>query len=412
MLPTSETYKRNGATMYALTYGYDARGNVQSVSNGTETTTYEYDALNRLTKETINGTVKSYTYNNEDKGRMSSFNGNALTYDNCGRLTNFGSTTLTYDNYGNRLTKGNSVYTWTRGRLLQSVGGTTFEYDAKGRRTKKGSMEYYYDGDKLIAEVRSNNTLYYFYDAKGVCGFRYNGEDYEYIKNLFGDIVGIAQGVTLVARYEYDIWGNCTVAYDPEGIGAINPFRYRGYYFDTESGLYYLQSRYYDPEIGQFISMDTPDYLAPETIGGVDLYAYCGYNPVMYVDPSGHLAISMSIAIFLALYGETLVIAGLLVAGTVAGGVIGYNISKNSSEKEPSLGDLVYGTILGAVAGFAVVGAVIGLAALTASLVLKGGFVIGALTLKQIALQGFAYFNIGTAIFAGLAATEAVLIEI
>jgi hypothetical protein len=144
---------------------------------------------------------------------------------------------LIYDkiSYGNRLTKGSTNYTWTSGRLLASVGNTTFEYDYKGRRTKKGSTEYYYDGDKLIAQVRSNNTLYYFYDAKGVCGFRYNGKDYEYIKNLFGDIVGIAQGVTLVARYEYDIWGNCTVAYDPEAIGAINPFRYRGYYYDSET---------------------------------------------------------------------------------------------------------------------------------------------------------------------------------
>ena len=180
------------------------------------------------------------------------------------------------------MTKGSTSYTWTRGRLLASVGNTTFAYDYKGRRTKKGTTEYYYDGDRLIAEVRSNNTLYYFYDAKGVCGFRYNGKDYEYIKNLFGDIVGIAQGVTLVARYEYDIWGNCTVAYDPEGIGTINPFRYRGYYFDTESGLYYLMSRYYDPEIGQFISPDTMQALQPKVIGGLDLYAYCRNNPVRY----------------------------------------------------------------------------------------------------------------------------------
>ena len=88
--------------------------------------------------------------------------------------------------------------------------------------------------------------------------------------------------------YTYDEWGNCTVNNLVGTIGNVNPFRYRGYYFDTESGLYYLMSRYYDPEIGQFISMDTQDYLKPETIGGVDLYAYCGNNPVMRQDPTGH----------------------------------------------------------------------------------------------------------------------------
>ena len=75
--------------------------------------------------------------------------------------------------------------------------------------------------------------------------------------------------------------GNCAIEINQNNIANINPFRYRGYYFDTESGLYYLMSRYYDPTVSQFLSPDTPDYLAPETIGGVDLYAYCINNPVI-----------------------------------------------------------------------------------------------------------------------------------
>ena len=107
-----------------------------------------------------------------------------------------------------------------------------------------------------------------------------------------------AMGVPLV-RYTYNEWGVCFVevfnlnnnAEAELALGNLNPFRYRGYYYDTESGLYYLMSRYYDPEIGQFICPDTPDWLAPETIGGVDLYAYCRNNPIMFKDPTGKDAI-------------------------------------------------------------------------------------------------------------------------
>ena len=301
MLPTSETYQRGGGVTYGVTYDYDTRGNLQSVcQNNYNRTTYTYDALNRLTKETINGTVKSYTYNDEDKGRMSSFNGTAMDYDDRGRLETFGDIRFEYDNYGNRTKKKNKntdeilcSYEWTRGRLLASVGGTTFEYDAKGRRTKKGSTKYYYDGDRLIAEVRSDGTLYFFYDESGVCGMRYNNTNYEFIRNIFGDVVAICnEAGGRVAFYSYDAWGNCTVEINQNNIANINPFRYRGYYYDIESGLYYLMSRYYDPEIGQFISPDTQDYLAPEIIGGVDLYAYGLNNPVMFVDPTGHFVLS------------------------------------------------------------------------------------------------------------------------
>ena len=74
---------------------------------------------------------------------------------------------------------------------------------------------------------------------------------------------------------------------DATHIGNRNPIRYRGYYYDTETGLYYLKTRYYDPEVGRFISIDDISYLDPDTINGLNLYAYCGNNPVMRVDPNG-----------------------------------------------------------------------------------------------------------------------------
>ena len=95
----------------------------------------------------------------------------------------------------------------------------------------------------------------------------------------------------IVVKYTYDAWGNHTVEDGTDcNLGTLNPFRYRGYYYDTETGLYYLQTRYYDPEIGRFITIDDVAYLAPDTVGGLNLYAYCNNNPVMCVDPKGTAA--------------------------------------------------------------------------------------------------------------------------
>ena len=94
----------------------------------------------------------------------------------------------------------------------------------------------------------------------------------------------------VVVEYVYDAWGKHTVQDgSDEGIGSLNSIRYRGYCYDEETGLYYLQSRYYDPEVGRFLSADSIEYLDPESLNGLNLYAYCNNNPVMYVDPTGHL---------------------------------------------------------------------------------------------------------------------------
>ena len=302
-LPTSETHRMGDVVISSATYTYDGKGNV--IGDGT--TTYEYDALNRLVKETKGTAVSNYSY--DGNGRISNFAGKACTYDNRGRLTKIGSTTLTYDNYGNRLSKGSTNYTWTRGRLLSCVGSNTFEYDYSGIRSKKNDIEYYYNGNKLLAEKRGNDMIYYFYDDSGVSGFWYNNNYCDFVKNIFGDVIKIYRGASCVAEYSYDAWGNCTIVSQAYGIGDLNPIRYRGYYYDTETKLYYLQNRYYDPEVGQFISPDTFDYLQPETIGGVDLYAYCLNNPVTYSDPSGHFVITT--------------IIGTILIGALIGGAIG-----------------------------------------------------------------------------------------
>ena len=90
-----------------------------------------------------------------------------------------------------------------------------------------------------------------------------------------------------VVKYTYNAWGEVMISGTNISLGVINPYRYRDYYYDSGSGLYFLQTRYYDPQVGRFLSMDDVEYIDPETIGGVNLYAYCNNNPVMNVDPNG-----------------------------------------------------------------------------------------------------------------------------
>ncbi len=131
----------------------------------------------------------------------------------------------------------------------------------------------------------------YYYGNSGVIGFRYNNTDYYYRKNLQGDIIAIyTESGTLVAEYLYDAWGKVLQVSNKTSakIGNINPFRYRGYYYDTETGLYYLETRYYDPVIGRFINTDSLEYLGDGAeLSNYNLFAYCGDNPVMGYDPRG-----------------------------------------------------------------------------------------------------------------------------
>ena len=107
---------------------------------------------------------------------------------------------------------------------------------------------YYFQNEQIIAEKIGNKLIKFYYDGTGVCGFNYNGTDYYYQKNIQGDILKIFNGNgTLYAEYSYDAWGKCTVKTNVSGIAAINPFRYRGYYLDDETGLYYLNARYSTP---------------------------------------------------------------------------------------------------------------------------------------------------------------------
>ena len=146
-------------------------------------------------------------------------------------------------------------------------------------------------GAKILCETRDGNRLIPLYDnEESVCGILYNNEPYYFQKNLQGDIIGIVdESAKVVANYSYDAWGVPTITQDSTdcGIAHINPYRYRGYYYDPEIGMYYLQSRYYDPEVGRFVNADEAEYAIAEMSTSPNEFAYCGNNPIHYVDDFG-----------------------------------------------------------------------------------------------------------------------------
>ena len=180
-----------------------------------------------------------------------------------------------------------------------------------------------------------------------------------------------------MVRCDYDAWGRHATT-DNSGfyLGQLNPFRYRGYYYDTETALYYLKARYYDPTVGRFINADEVNYLDPETVGGLNLYAYCGNNPVMRVDPNGNAWYDVLAWIGIGLVVAALTVVTLGAFGIVAGGVIGGIIMG------AAIGTLIgaaTGVVLGAAGGMiydAVKGNAFGTSIWTG---VKIGFGIGAI---------------------------------
>lgn len=272
-------------------YSYDSNGNITSVS--------EYDLSNNLLS------TDTYEYDDYYKDKLMSFNGESINYD-----ANF-----------NPLTIGSSIsLSWTRGRLLNSITinnvSTSFEYDYLGFRLKKtnGSKvhEYLYDENHRLVEetIKVNDqidkVITFIYGLNSIIGIRVddraeeNISIYRFQKNILNDVTAIYQGDTLIAAYLYDAWGNHKV-YFPDGtladstnvdfIGIINPIRYRSYYYDQETGLYYCQSRYYYPRLRRWLNMDIISYIDVEDVKGVNLFCYCKNNPIMYSDESGHGAV-------------------------------------------------------------------------------------------------------------------------
>lgn len=319
------TRKVNGTAKDALAYTYDNNGNITEIKNGnTVLAKYTYDGLNQLIREDNAVLNRSYVFTYDTAGNILSKKEYAYTtgtldtvlttktyaYATSGwkdRLTKFDGESIEYDALGNPTTYRGYDLTWNLVRNLTGFGNHVFSYNASGIRTGKDDITYEYDGDKIVREIRPNAVLRYFYDTIGVCGFQYSNNNYYFMRNMQGDITAIYDtDGNIMAEYVYDAWGNHTITTDIGGIGTLNPFRYRGYYFDTETGLYYLKSRYYDPQTGRFINADSVEYLGADgTLLSYNIYAYCMNNPFGNIDSNGHFGITATIIIG-ALVGATI----------------------------------------------------------------------------------------------------------
>ena len=313
------TFTDGGLRTYDRWYTYDHAGNI--LTEGVWKTnaekpvyeTYTYDAKNQLVKHdsvTLNatftytydvaGNIKSKTIYNKEDGTTSTID---YTYGNSNwkdELTAYGNENIEYDTIGNPTLYRGWTMGW-EGRQLKSAGknGTnlSFTYDSEGIRTSKSdgtnTTKYLLNGTQILAQTTNGKTLSFFYDQQGNRVAMADGSNkfYYYIYNLQGDVIALADASTgkLAVTYTYDAWGKLVKLEDTtaNSVGTLNPFRYRGYYYDTETGLYYLQSRYYDPEVGRFINADrfaTADYT---NVLGTNTYAYCNNNPIINIDTTG-----------------------------------------------------------------------------------------------------------------------------
>ncbi|MBR5826423.1 MAG: RHS repeat-associated core domain-containing protein [Clostridia bacterium] len=314
-------------------YTYDANGNITEIKkDGVVQQSYEYDALNQLLRENNLDTGKTIVYDYDGFGNIESKTEYAFTTDSLenkvstdtvnytydeiwkDKLTSYDGQSITYDAIGNPMNYMGATMSWyARQMQSYSKGNTniTYKYDSNGLRTEKTvngiKHEYYYvDGQLRYERNGGSYEIYYNYDADGRPTRAYKkdlvtGTNYSYylITNTRGDVIETRDGDGNVnAKFVYDSWGKLISVTDGNGneLGTDSfayqiSLKYRGYVYDSETGLYYLQSRYYDPDIGRFINSDDVSFIGLTTSEiSYNPFAYCENNPVNDADPTGHLS--------------------------------------------------------------------------------------------------------------------------
>ena len=354
---------------------YDTAGNIRSITkDGTVTKSFGYTNPSwpdLLTSVTANGTTKDVLYEGQSQTSDLPTSGNPVTYYN-GRDYHFD---------------------WSKGRQLTEavVGGQTvkYAYDMAGVRSSKqvGDTTYSYttlSGKVMRQAWGDNNALEFVYDDSSqpfavIYKHGSAAELYYYLVNAQGDVAAILDSSgTMVAFYDYDAWGNCTVynssakvLTDPTSIANINPLRYRGYYYDAETGFYYLQSCYYDPAICRFINADTFATTDANGFLSANMFAYCENNPIMRTDETGNdwrllaaklaigtLAIAIGVGFTAATGGLALpaLVAGIkaaCVAGAISAGMSATSTAVKSASAGNDLSTVVNDSLNSAANGFA-----------------------------------------------------------
>ena len=368
----SATVNRTDVTPVTIaTYGYDRQGQLTTATVGGTSYTYTYDTAGNIQSKKVGGTTKSYTYGNSAwRDLLTAYDGHEISYDGCGNPTRY------YDG---------SAFTWTQGRRLATatVGGAniSYAYDMAGVRSSKtvNGTEYKFTtlSGLVTRQTGGGKTIDFIYDESGQpLAMKYNGTLYYYILNAQGDVVRIVDGSrSTVASYAYDPWGNITSS--SGALADVNPLRYRGYYYDSETGFYYLQSRYYDPEIGRFINADS--YASTDATGllSTNMFAYCENDPVNRFDIDGNwplpnwakiaigaVAIAGLAVATVCTGGAAAVICGAALSGAIAGGAsgavmgaVGGGISGGwQGALDGACSGFVFGTLIGGVTGAASAG--------------------------------------------------------
>ena len=301
-------------------FAYDNNGNLTSVDFGTSSVSYAYDSANQLIRENNSFADRTWVWTYDDAGNILSRSEYAYTTGTLGAplntvtysygdaawgdlLTAYGGQGISYDTIGNPLLDGTWTYSWKQGRQLATMTGGgvtwTYTYDANGmRKTRSNSSttySYVYNDNKLSQMTVGGNTLTFTYDANGApAAVTYNGTVYYYLTTLQSDVLMILDtNGQPVAEYTYDAWGRIheITGSMAATLGQINPLRYRGYVYDQETGLYYLNSRYYNPQWGRFLNADAFAATGQGLLGN-NMFAYCRNNPVCRVDITGMMDMS------------------------------------------------------------------------------------------------------------------------
>ena len=400
----------------------------------------EYDRLNRLTRENNERLGKTWTYGYDAGGNVTATK--EYVYRTSGwkdQLLSYDGESIVYDASGNPTTYRGATLGFEAGRRLKSykkagdANAYEFTFDYRGVRNSKKTKDadghdktwsFYYDEDgKLWGETKSEKVLQgnfgiqlwtdkitkigFFHLNSGLAGFTLSRQtgiadavkaDYIYRKNALGDIDGIFDtDMNLIGEYVYDAWGNCTIeaaGADNIEIMETNPFRYRGYYWDKELNLYYLQTRYYDPQTGRFINADNIGYGLTqfELLNGLNLYSYCLNNPIGYTDESGSSLILIGL------------ILGAIIGGTAGGVIVNKKAKESGAEGWELVGWTVLGVFGGALAGGALgagAGALVGGAA-AAGTAIGGSLATGGAFAGGAAVAGTAL--VGAGVVAGVGA--------
>ena len=381
------TYQKNSITE---TYSYSLDGLLTSVTNsslGTWTYSYYSNRFGQISGVSLtnnNQVVKSHAYSYDSLGNRSSYN-------------YYEETTL----------KEITTYNYLSGKLkkvtisdnLNQIETITLDYNSNGQLSKKvvsinnnnTTYQYFYDNGKLISMTAPQGRYYFYYDSIGVTGFILRSginvyDIYICVRDSFNNIAYItdSSGNPLI-KYDYDPWGNFTyqlLSFNPNILNVVSnfPFKYRGYIYDEDLKLYYLKSRFYDSVSRSFISRDHYSYLDITSPTGINLYCYCGYNPIMYTDENGNSALVVS-----------------LIVGTILGATWGV-VSAATSGNNDKIG---IGILIGAATG-ALTGIVGGL---NGFLLFGSTFLIGAagdiLSQKYIEGRSWSEINLFRSVIAG-----------